>query len=953
MSPVPGQAHTETNSTLLAAEGSSATYPNRKSVYGLLTQKYERSGVSVPIPIWLAGSERSETVGLVTRTWQSLDLVASGDSSGPDSDVAAPLLDSPLGTLDNELQNWRLADIEARTIDGSTKALRFAQLSVGLGDYVAPYLLGKSKAGEAASVPSPIDFSRYGFDHFMSKNKASNIQIDTIFTDTAKLYFGKSFIYDANTSVWTSPTNENDGNSHLNPGTANRTTSRLTTPAYTTGEYALQYSNDWKVSQSHAVIAVATGAKALCAVIRNELSEQKLPFQYFDPSANTLKSTRTLNESGTSYTEDGIEVATGWAYWPTFVSTVPTANESGASFDGAIHVRLGGADSGLLRSDLTYEVGYSLFDITTGHETNVCEPARIRTSADDYVSFTLFRNVRTGGINQQECGYTLNLPVQKVPIEKVNYYEYRFYYRALGSQEWLPAGNISAANLLFNGQNDVLWFAENPAGLSIGGAPGQFNDYSTLPVDNWKDVAVFQNRFFWVSDKQAIFSLANNAFAYPVRNCISIPSGEFRGITVHVFYGQSQQSGRVVFWASDAQYEGRFTGQFALYPVSVSPDYTAQFPLDGSDFSIQFRSSITAFSSRSAVVAEGTLFFWGESGIYADSGVQPPNKISGPIEPWLGGVYDPTQIANIHCIYNDKTKEIIWFYTPKVATSFITEALVFNAEKQSFSRFGFATQIDWCQAVNLSQQGSRKRLACGKRMLMGHSATSYPQRAVFFDESNQTGDLKHGKEFMVKEIQATANGSRLILASGFDIPSFADIAVGESFLVSQSFEYTESENAYNNRYVIADIGAYYFDIDEGLTPAVFTNDKLMPIWLDKYSNIPFKIRTRFITPGSRWETFMISFLAMSIRLPYSILQDFTIGLFSNFNSDPTTQTVSLQRNAVDHCIRQLSFPHDDEKTHGIGFGFEASGNVNGAGWRLDWIGINAQACETLGRFEQE
>jgi hypothetical protein len=333
--------------------------------------------------------------------------------------------------------------------------------------------------------------------------------------------------------------------------------------------------------------------------------------------------------------------------------------------------------------------------------------------------------------------------------------------------------------------------------------------------------------------------------------------------------------------------------------------------------------------------------------------VQPPNKISGPIEPWVGGVYDPTQIANIHCIYNDKTKEIIWFYKPKVATSFITEALVFNAEKQSFSRFGFATQIDWCQSINLSQQGSRKRLACGKRGLVGHSATSYPQRTVFFDEVNQTGDLKHGKEFMVKEIQATTNGSRLILASGFDIPSFADISVGESFLVSQSFEYTENESDYNNRYVISDIGSYYFDINETLAPATFSNDKIMPIWIDKYSNIPFKIRTRFITPGSRWETFMINFLAMSIRLPYSILQDFNIGLFSNLNDQLASQTVSLQRNAVDHCIRQLSFPHDDEKTHGVGFGFEISGDANGAGWRLDWLGINAQACETLGRFEQE
>lgn len=105
-------------------------------------------------------------------------------------------------------------------------------------------------------------------------------------------------------------------------------------------------------------------------------------------------------------------------------------------------------------------------------------------------------------------------------------------------------------------------------------------------------------------------------------------------------------------------------------------------------------------------------------------------------------------------------------------------------------------------------------------------------------------------------------------------------------------------------------------------------------------------------PGTRWDTFMINYLAMSIRLPYSILQDFDVGLFSNLNSTPTVQTVSVQRNATEHCIRQLSFPHDDEKTHGIGYGFELSGNINGASWRLDWLGINAQQCEDLGRFEQ-
>jgi hypothetical protein len=583
----------------------------------------------------------------------------------------------------------------------------------------------------------------------------------------------------------------------------------------------------------------------------------------------------------------------------------------------------------------------------------VCEPFRFETGADDLVAISVFRNERSGGINVQKIGWGLNVPVQKPYIQKVNYIQYRFYYRAYGSQEWLPALHIWAADYLFNGTNDIIWAAQAAMGATIGGARGGFNDYSSLPKEEWKDVVIFQNRFFWCSEKQAIFSLKNNAFSYSIRNTVSLPSGEFRGLTVHVYYGQSQQNGRVVFWATDAQYEGRFTGQLASFPVSVTPDFIGQFPLDGSDFVVQFRSSITAFSSRAAVVAEGTLFFWGESGIYADSGVNPPNKISGPLEPWLGGVYDPTQTSKIHCVYNDKTKEIIWFYVPLVTTEYVSEALVFNADKNSFTRFGFQTSIDWSQTINLSQEGARKRLSCGKRLLIGHSFGLYPQRACFFDEKNLTGDIKHGREFMVKEIQSISNGSRLVLASGFDEPSFADIAVGDEFLISQSFEYTESDSAYNGRYVIVDIGTYYFDVAETLDAATFAQATYLPIWVDKYANIPFRIRTRYIMPGDRWTVYTYSWLAMSLRLPGAIYQPFQAGIFSNLNSSATTQTVIVEANATQHCIRSLSFAHDNESTDGIGFGLDISGYANGASWRLDWLGVVGRDSEDLTRFGQE
>jgi hypothetical protein len=948
---IPGQTHGEATCNLRTSEGVVAgRYSNRFGVFATHTQVHRTE----PVPVWVCASTRSETTGSppneITRTWYTLDFLGAGETA-PTSDVAAEFSNAPLGTLDNGLQNWRLQAITARDCLQTLKWVRTTQLSIGLADVSAPWLLADCIDAETATNCGNLALNQYGYDYSIYKRTYKNITVSTTFTDTGKQYFGRRFIWDANIIGFSEIDNEADTGPHFEPTTSNRQEQRLAAPNYTAGEKAVIYSSEGVIAQSHGVIAVATGQKALLAIFRDERDADNRMIQYCDPTATRLKDTRTM-DGANSYKENGLEKATGWAYFPSYTEATPLTADSAAAYDGAIHVTLGAADSGLLRKGLIYEVAYSLYDASTGTETNVCTPAKFETGTDDFVAFSIFRNEQDGGTFTERLGRDCSIPMQKVPDEKVNYFAYRVYYRPFGSQEWLPAVQVWAVDLLFNGQNKVIWAAKAALGATIGGSPGQFNDYSPLPIDDWFDTAVFQNRFFWCSQKQAIFSLRNNALAYPLRNAISLPSGEFRGLTVHVFYGQSEQNGRVVFWASDAQYEGRFTGTPILWPVSVSPNYIAEFPLDGSDFIVQFRSSITAFSSRAAVVAEGALFFWGESGIYADSGVQPPNKISGPLEPWIGDVADGTKIKDIHCIYNDRTKEVIWFYTPKIFQGFLTEAIVFNAEKNAFSRYGFATTIDWSQNVTFTQEGARKRLTCGKRSLLGHSFALFPQRCVFFDEKNATGDLKHGREFLVKEVQALADGSRLILADGFDIPSFADIPVGAEFLISQAFEYTESENAYDNRYTITDIGTYYFDVSDTLAAATFADDRLMPIWIDQYSKIPYRMRTRYMMPGTHWQMFAITYLSFCLRLPKSILQNFTAGIFSNINNEATTQEVTMEANATSHCIRQLSYPHYNDTTHGIGFGLEFSGNANGASWRLDWFGIQATDGEDLTRFEQ-
>ncbi len=70
----------------------------------------------------------------------------------------------------------------------------------------------------------------------------------------------------------------------------------------------------------------------------------------------------------------------------------------------------------------------------------------------------------------------------------------------------------------------------------------------------------------------------------------------------------------MVVFGSQETYSGRFTGNQLQSPVQVSPDNVATFPVDGSDFVIESRTTITSFSSRSAIVAEGELYYWGPTG---------------------------------------------------------------------------------------------------------------------------------------------------------------------------------------------------------------------------------------------------------------------------------------------------------------------------------------------------
>jgi hypothetical protein len=96
------------------------------------------------------------------------------------------------------------------------------------------------------------------------------IKVKTTFTDTGKQYFGREYIFDNNHAEFTSPTSEADTSTHFEPAASDRQVARLATPAYTTGEKALIFSDSLSISQSHAALSFALGTKALVCIFREE-----------------------------------------------------------------------------------------------------------------------------------------------------------------------------------------------------------------------------------------------------------------------------------------------------------------------------------------------------------------------------------------------------------------------------------------------------------------------------------------------------------------------------------------------------------------------------------------------------------------------------------------------------------------------------------------------------------
>lgn len=668
---------------------------------------------------------------------------------------------------------------------------------------------------------------------------------------------------------------------------------------------------------------------------------------------------------GTSdpYTEDGKSKNTCWKNFTLFESDTPLPSE-GAVADGT-SLFLGKENSGILRSETTYEITYSWYDKTTGHECNVGSPAKFRTDTNDFVRLCIYADNYISDFLQYVPYVSNNqlLDNSDIPQVPLNMLEIRFYYRALGSFEWLPAGAFDAANYYLNPDHRFLWLCEGEIAALPGGQPGGFVDYSTLPKDEYIDVKTFNGRAFWFSKKQIVFNLKNDLFSYPTRNIIPATTGDFLGGVVASYPGESDKYERLLVFATDNVYVGQFTGIKAQQPVRVSPYSIANFDVDGSDFVLNAWSSNTAFSHRSACVADGIPYWWGPDGIYKDNGSSLPVKVSDEIEPDLHNLYDPNKTDEIHSTFNPATKEIIWFYPPLEDDGYETHGLIFNVRKGEFYPAKWDGKIDWSQQIDISKDESNPHLA-GKRVIVGARKDDSEdiQRAYFFDQRNRSGDIFPEREMMVKQISEPEPGQRrLTLADGYDPTNFATIAQGDYIAIHQGKKYGRSLTDCSDMIarvaaVSTDNGTVDIILPSGAVmddTATLSSPEFFPFW-HKAANgpglhsFPYRALTRYWEPSGVnhsyfWLWLFARFKAGLWPSP-DVFKDIKFG-YKTPISNPNEliyNTIKMVENTDGHFSLYHQLPFGNGNTQGSAIKFDFSGHHLGNEWVLEYLEMHTQ-----------
>lgn len=659
---------------------------------------------------------------------------------------------------------------------------------------------------------------------------------------------------------------------------------------------------------------------------------------------------------------------------------------------------------GILRKDIQYDVGFSYYNKLLDYETNVVFGCSFIPNSDlTSLSIPTWQGATEnsaweymmdgGGLpHLMPWEWSDSNPIANVETGRgmhVNDYEIRFYYRESGIGEWLPAGSFDAAQLWFfpfQDQGQDAYICQQPVGGLPGGQPNGFVDYSPLPKQRYICAVVSNQRAFWFSEKDFRFSLQNNILAYPVRNVVSSQTGKWRGGIAYSRQDKNNIQGSIIVFGDNGTWNGWFTGNKFVQNVRVSAQEVGQFPVDGSDFQLDYISDSTAFSHRSAIVVEGVAYWWGPQGVYRyEQGVGTPKKISLPLEAseyeqsifnWV----DMGRDTEVHCVYNRRSHEIVWFYPPKVTdVTYPTYGLVFNVENNTFYRYRFKCQVDASQQITLEKDDTPDGVD-GERVLLHCRATasSTVQRTFFFDEVAQAGDQIPTRELSVISFTSpSTNVRRLTLAAG-------SVGINAGGIVAGGYLSFQNVKGYAPGLTLAsdmiakiigvDNASNWIDIElpSGAVfdaTATLTGQTAFPVYHRAefgagLHGIPWLYQTNYWLPDGLYQSWYWQYLYFLFKYkgipqprdPFHPTEGELARMSLTFEStsgDAVTEVLSLINNTKDHCQIHHPLYNVERSANGQALKFSLSGIHIGDPWTFEYMEAH---CEketgfTLKEFE--
>jgi hypothetical protein len=906
---------------------------------------------------------------------------------------------------------------EYRRLPSFLRRFSVAYFNVSGREYQQPYMLTKNIGTDSATNPGVLSWHRMGewqecatgprilgaqrYNFFTLQNSSTSSVgwcAKRSYVDSGVALTAASYVWSR--SIQTVTNNFTPGNSFsggLNTGTFtgnaphvlyynpnNRISSAFTWFGVACGKAVIGYlKDDQKTAIGSAVVANGLGAGEGPQSMVQYIDLNDLPF--------FKESKGTFNESGGSfYSEDGERKATVFWKWPPFVTGVAPANDSASPITAIDqNIRLGDANSGVLRANTIYEITYSVFNKALNFETNVGVPAKIQTGTNDFVRLSIYRAYRVAAGDRP-------IPLRYNPVNTIlggnvvinadnnifhnhtNHLSLRFYYRALGTYEWLPTTEIDVCDFFFNSERPKVWICEDPVARAPGGQPGGFSDYSPIPKSDYHTVLQYQGRAFWVSNNLFCFSMRNNPFAYPIRNQGTCPKGRFLGAIEHAYPGQAVQDARLVIFGSEETYAARFIpGGEQQEFVRVGPFDGGTFPVEGTNFRIGVWTSVTAFSGRAAAVAKGVLYFWGPQGVYMDDGRDLPVKISGDLEPWLNGIFDKSEQENIFAIFNDDTEDLIWFFKPPASDQNATpsQALVLNVRTMAFNRWTFKSLIiHSAQRVECNFNRTNNKNMNGSRiMIFAQEVGSASNFTVplFFDANTNGGDHSPNKQYIVNQVttsglnrnlivtpdpaaEFSGGGTRVLSIVGYE--RYADKAEGAGVDGIYSCQYTGA-----NQVTIFPTAGVNFPTSETLAdnlafPVYFAGGTTSAITAGSNS-IDLTMQSQYWAPGGiyNWWLYLYTHFLFRVKLLKEESSNKVTVAYQGMldNGSAVSNVLTLTDNSRENCQILNSVAPLQNQVSGQGMRMTMTCVHIGGLWSLQYLGIDVvpQPIDELKTFE--